>query len=138
MVSAIFAFRENGKSFSEASASRHLKYLLGNSQKGQLLILLDLFCSYLTQSVCPGGSGEHFVLHSFVPRVPASVVLYKVLGRDAVTALRKPTKKFHNSGILEFLINEETLKAVPLEEGMATHSSILAWRIPGTEKLGGL
>ena len=25
-----------------------------------------------------------------------------------------------------------------LEEGMATHSSILAWRIPWTEKLGGL
>ena len=26
----------------------------------------------------------------------------------------------------------------PLEEGMATHSSVLAWRIPGTEELGGL
>ena len=26
----------------------------------------------------------------------------------------------------------------PLEEGMATHSSILAWKIPGTEKPGGL
>ena len=26
----------------------------------------------------------------------------------------------------------------PLEEGMATHSSILAWRIPQTEELGGL
>ena len=26
----------------------------------------------------------------------------------------------------------------PLEEEMATHSSILAWRIPGTEELGGL
>jgi len=26
----------------------------------------------------------------------------------------------------------------PLEEGMATHSSILAWRFPGTEKAGGL
>ena len=26
----------------------------------------------------------------------------------------------------------------PLEEGMATHSSILAWRIPGTEESGGL
>ena len=25
----------------------------------------------------------------------------------------------------------------PLEEGMATHSSILAWRIPRTEKPGG-
>ena len=26
----------------------------------------------------------------------------------------------------------------PLEEGMATHSSILAWRIPGTEEPGRL
>ena len=26
----------------------------------------------------------------------------------------------------------------PLEEGMATRSSILAWRIPWTEELGGL
>ena len=26
----------------------------------------------------------------------------------------------------------------PLEKGMATHSSILAWRIPQTEKPGGL
>ena len=26
----------------------------------------------------------------------------------------------------------------PLEGGMATHSSILAWRIPGTEEPGGL
>ena len=26
----------------------------------------------------------------------------------------------------------------PLEEGMATHSSILVWRIPGTEESGGL
>ena len=27
---------------------------------------------------------------------------------------------------------------IPLEEGMATHSSILAWRIPRTEEPGGL
>jgi len=26
----------------------------------------------------------------------------------------------------------------PLEEGMATHSSILAWRIPWTEEPGGM
>jgi len=26
----------------------------------------------------------------------------------------------------------------PLEEGMATHSNILAWRIPWTDKPGGL
>ena len=27
---------------------------------------------------------------------------------------------------------------IVLEKGMATHSSILAWRIPWTEELGGL
>ena len=26
----------------------------------------------------------------------------------------------------------------PLDKGMATHSSILAWKIPWTEELGGL
>ena len=26
----------------------------------------------------------------------------------------------------------------PLEKGMPTHSSVLTWRIPGTEELGGL
>ena len=29
-------------------------------------------------------------------------------------------------------------REAPLEEDMATHSSILAWRIPWTEELGGL
>ena len=34
---------------------------------------------------------------------------------------------------LQSLVRED-----PLEKGMATHSSILAWRIPWTEKPGGL
>ena len=39
--------------------------------------------------------------------------------------------------------NEETWvqslgQKAPLEEGMETHSSILAWRIPWTEEPGGL
>ena len=34
---------------------------------------------------------------------------------------------------VQFLSQED-----PLEEAMATHSSIFAWRIPGTEKPGGL
>ena len=34
---------------------------------------------------------------------------------------------------VQFLSNQD-----PLEEGMATHSSILAWRIPRTEEPGGL
>ena len=31
----------------------------------------------------------------------------------------------------------QSLQEDPLEEGMATHSSILAWRIPWTEEPGG-
>ena len=30
------------------------------------------------------------------------------------------------------------VKEYPLEKEMATHSSVLAWRIPGTEEPGGL
>ena len=38
-----------------------------------------------------------------------------------------------NAGDLSSLPGQED----PLEEGMATHSSILAWRIPWTEEPGG-
>ena len=34
--------------------------------------------------------------------------------------------------------NPPVMQEDPLEEGMATHSLILAWRIPRTEKPGGL
>jgi len=34
--------------------------------------------------------------------------------------------------------NERVSQALSLEEGMATHYSILAWRIPRTEEPGGL
>ena len=33
---------------------------------------------------------------------------------------------------------EPCVRKIPLEEGMATHSSILAWRIPWTEEPGEL
>ena len=39
-----------------------------------------------------------------------------------------------NAGDLDLIPGLED----PLEEGVATHSSILAWRIPRTEKPGGL
>ena len=42
-----------------------------------------------------------------------------------------------NAGDIETQVRFLGLKD-PLEEGMATHSSILAWRIPWTEELGGL
>ena len=40
----------------------------------------------------------------------------------------------YNAGDLGFIPG----LGIPLEKEMATHSSILAWRIPWTEKLGGL
>ena len=41
--------------------------------------------------------------------------------------------------VKNLLIMQETLGwEDPLEKGMATHSSILAWRIPWTEEPGGL
>ena len=39
----------------------------------------------------------------------------------------------------EFTCNAENqIQEDPLEKGMATYSSILAWRLPQTEELGGL
>ena len=43
-------------------------------------------------------------------------------------------KKLPASEIHEF----HPCREDPLEEGMATHSSILAWRIPWSEETGGL
>ena len=40
----------------------------------------------------------------------------------------------YNAGDLDSIPGQED----PLEKGMATHSSILAWRIPWTEEPGGL
>ena len=39
---------------------------------------------------------------------------------------------------LSTLTDESLGRGEPLEKGMPTHSSILAWRIPGTEEPGGL
>ena len=36
------------------------------------------------------------------------------------------------------ILGRQCVREVPLEQGMATHSSILAWRIPWTEEPGGL
>ena len=40
----------------------------------------------------------------------------------------------HNAGDLDSILGQED----PVEKGMATHSSILAWRIPWVEEPGGL
>ena len=40
--------------------------------------------------------------------------------------------------MVKYLLATQETWVRSLEKGMATHSSILAWRIPGTEEPGGL
>ena len=45
---------------------------------------------------------------------------------------------FANAGDYKRCRFDPWVGKIPLEEGMTTHSDILAWRIPQTEKPGGL
>ena len=74
-------------------------------------------------------------LFTQVPRV--------ALLKPRITKSRKKKKKsLHSSHCwgsnLVLGSREEMVSGDPLEEGMATHSSILAWRIPWTAEPGGL
>ena len=43
-----------------------------------------------------------------------------------------------NLPLVQEMLVRSLVQEDPLKEGMATHSSILAWRIPWTEESGGL
>ena len=55
------------------------------------------------------------------------------LGFSGGAGGKEPACRCRRQTQVQFLGRED-----PLEEGMATHSSILAWRIPWTEEPGGL
>ena len=57
---------------------------------------------------------------------------YSILGASLVAQLVKNLPVMWETWV-QFLVWED-----PLEKEMATHSSILAWRIPWTEQPGGL
>ena len=50
----------------------------------------------------------------------------------------KKINLLENVGDLKRCRFDRSVGKIPLEEGMATHSRILAWRIPWTEEPGGL
>ena len=56
-----------------------------------------------------------------------------IQGFQGGTSGKEPTCQCWRHKRLKFLGQED-----PLEEGMATHSRTLAWRIPWTEESGGL
>jgi len=70
-------------------------------------------------------------LLSVVGKIESVIRLKGFLGGSAVMNL--PTMQMTQGTWVQSLGRED-----PLEEGMATHSSILAWRIPWTEETGGL
>ena len=59
--------------------------------------------------------------------------LLVILGFPGNASSKEPTGQCRRQTQVQSLGGED-----PLEEGMATHSSILAWKIPWTEEPGGL
>ena len=56
-----------------------------------------------------------------------------------LTALKEAsTSTLYSSSAMEFGLVFSALRLGTLEKEMATHSSVLAWRIPGTGEPGGL
>ena len=69
------------------------------------------------------------------------MAIRKLLGEKV--RIRAHSVEAHDSDSKESACNAGDLGSIPgwespLEKGMATHSSILAWRIPQTEESGGL
>ena len=69
------------------------------------------------------------------------------LGRSSGEGIGYPLQYFGASLVAQLVKNPPAMQETwvrsldwedPLEEGMATHSSILVWRIPRTEEPGGL
>ena len=114
-------------------ASSYSKWLIQPGQGGSRVFIwtimqhrVSFICynppRHLIRQVFPSGKGESCDLkvHRSVARLP----------RVAQWAKNLPVTQEMQ---VWFLDQED-----PLEEGMATHSSILAWRIPWTEEPGGL
>ena len=80
---------------------------------------------------------SHFYLRfpSYGPEILSYICLETVVSRDwaSLVAQRWRTCLPMQETQIPFLVWED-----PLEEDMATHSNILAWKIPGTEEPGGL
>ena len=63
-----------------------------------------------------------------------NVLLYLLIGFPSGSVLKNPPANAGDPGDeVQFLGGED-----PLEEEMATHPNILGWKIPWTEKSGGL
>ena len=92
-----------------------------------------------TGQTCREGGGEMRCVQPVVveavgggnPQIPLSVP-YPTPGASLVTQMVKNLSAVQEKRVAS--LDQED----PLEKGMTTHSSVLAWRIPGTGERGGL
>ena len=91
---------------------------------------------------CPSLPGRGGGLLSFGPLVPQNGLPGDTQGTNVPNKLRRKAKRRRLTGKESACHAGDQVRSLgqedPLEEGVATHSSLLAWRIPWTEETGGL
>ena len=91
---------------------------------------------------CPSLPGRGGGLLSFGPLVPQNGLPGDTQGTNVPNKLRRKAKRRRLSGKESACPAGDQVRPLgqeePLEEGVATPSSILAWRLPWTEETGGL
>ena len=75
-----------------------------------------------------------YIIERAVTQTDTLICLVKFVGNGASTV----AQMVNNLPIMQEICVLSPAQEDPLEKGMATHFSFLAWRIPWTEELGGL
>ena len=86
-------------------------------------------------SILPEESHRQKSLAGYSPQGRKESDTTEVMGFKSGTSVKEPACHCRRSNRCEF---NPWVREDPLEEGMATHSSIPAWKIPWTEEPGGL
>ena len=90
----------------------------------------NIYCSYL----CTFIYKHKFLYECICVHVYVSLYIYMYEGFPGGSVVKNPPAEQERQEMRVQSLGQEH----PLEEGMATYSSILAWRIPWTEEPGGL
>jgi len=93
------------------------------------------------------GTQPYIYMDPFFPKLPSHIHFKHLTIFFVNYTLIRLKKGFPNGSVVKNLLAMQEMQKMwvqslgwedPLEEGMATHSSILAWRIPWTEEPGRL
>ena len=119
--------------FPDVWSSPSVSILLVSSREGQFWPPYIKICLHPPEpTTLPRKSVLHPSYSIFLPSTCSAFFFFNLLF-PGVTSGKEPTANTGDEMRVWSLGQED-----PLEEGMATHSSILVWRIPWTEEPGGL